>query len=668
MKKAGGLGLRLFVFLMTGMILSGIITVMFLTKSINLDKFYDVGAVYDVSDTDFELPGTNWYYNYEDELIVAQAKDASCNYRMKHGRKNWGYLYFYIENLSGETPARIDFLGEDSELLYSIDFTFQNGRSVLQLEDKDFYAYKVTVQDPVSFAIDGVQFREREYNIAWNQAPAVFAVALMCCFLLMLLTVMIFRRCRVGRPRSFGKNSWLMTWQKCYAYVLERCSVLFYGLSEREKSLLRWLFFLACMLLIHFSSLRGWTVNIASQKRVVLTLGVLILCIAFLSWEWRNKIPDWHNPLVFAWYAVWFLCIVSDFVVPKSLRYLGIFMLFAVGPFYLAWNSMKRPERLIREFLSALRWFYWGACIFCLFFSPLIPGYRYIGMYRNTNAFAGFLVTANVAFLTSLDDNLGTEKLKKRVLVENVFGLVTIWGFLMLTESITSLTAYAVEWMIFLWKQFPAEKKKSYHKNLRGVLLWTVISSVIVMTVGRWGITYVPSMIGTSSTIEESEIQLATGISPFSLKVEASGNNGVSKRVLEKITSGEWYSLFTGRTIVWKAYIRNWNLFGHSGYQECIDGKRMHAHNAVLQMINNYGIFIVIPYLIMLYYSLKYGIMAVFHKKRIRMNLFFVLASANYVVQGLAEDIATPYAFLSWLMFYIALGGIFHQQSARTET
>ena len=163
-------------------------------------------------------------------------------------------------------------------------------------------------------------------------------------------------------------------------------------------------------------------------------------------------------------------------------------------------------------------------------------------------------------------------------------------------------------------------------------------------------------------------MQHATLSSPFSLKAEAADNTGVSRRVLDKIISGEWDFLFTGRTIVWKSYIRNWNLLGHSGYQECIDGKRMHAHNAVLQMVNNYGIFIVIPYVIMLYYSLKYGIKAVFHKKRVRMNLFFVLSSANYIVQGLAEDIATPYTLISWLMFYIALGGMFHQRSGKTET
>ena len=108
-------GLRIYVFLMMGIILSGIVTVMCLTKSINLENFYDVGAVYDVSDTEFELPGTNWNYDYEKKLIITQAENAYCTYNVKHSRKNWGFLYLSIRDLNGNTPAEIDFLGEEEE-------------------------------------------------------------------------------------------------------------------------------------------------------------------------------------------------------------------------------------------------------------------------------------------------------------------------------------------------------------------------------------------------------------------------------------------------------------------------------------------------------------------------------------------------------------------------
>ena len=667
MGKASSTGLKIYVFLMLGVILSGIITVMYLTKSINLENFYDVGAVYDILDENYKLPGVNWLYDFEKKLIVTQAEDAYCTYSVKHSRKNWGFLYLDIRDLSADTPARIDFLGADGEVLYTVDFELQEGRNVLQLQEDDVYSFRFIVENPVSFAIQGMQFREREQEFSWSQAPPVFAAALICCFAAMGLLLFLFRL--YARKRNFSNgNLWIGTLQECYIRILERCSLWFYGFTERKKSLLRQVLFFASLMLIFCSSSLGWTINITTQRRMVLTLGIFILCIAFLSWEGINRIPNWKNPLASAWFAICIMCIISDFIVPKNLRYFGFFMLGAMGPFYLAWNNMKKPERIIREFLSALRWFYWGVCVFCLFFRPFVPGTRYIGIYRNTNAFAGFLVTVNVVFLTWLDGNLGRERLKKRVLVENVFGLVTIWGFLMLTGSITSMVAYILGWIIFLWKQFLANKKGVYWRNLRNILLLSVVSLILVVTVGRWGVINVPHMMGAASTLHDGEEELATETSPFSIKVEAAENIGVSERVLGKLTSGEWYLLFTGRTVVWKSYIRALNLFGHSGFQECVDGKRMHAHNAVLQMMHYYGIFIVIPYTIMLYYSIKYGVMAIFHKKRVRMNLFFMLSSTNYVVQGLAEDIATPYAFISWLMFFIALGGMFNQQLEKTET
>lgn len=668
MGRASGLGPRLFVFSMTGIIISGIITVMFLTKSINLDNFYNVGALYDIADTNYMIQGDNWNYDYESGLIVAHAKNASCVYSVNHSRKNWGYLYLDIRNLSEDTPAKMDFLGADSELLYTIDFELQNGGNILQLQESNVYYFRFSVQNPVSFAINGIQFQERAQDFAWNQAPAVFAVALVCCFPIMFLTLFLIYR-RAGRRARSKRNPWIEVFQRCYARILERCSALLYGFSEREKSLLRRIFFLISFLILYFSYRRGWKGDILSQRRMILALGICFLCIAILSWEGSNRLANWRNPLVYAWFAISFLCIVSDFVVVKHIRNIGIFMLCAMGPFYMAQSNMKKPERLIRDLLASLRWFYWAVCLVCLIFRPFTPGIRYNGIYDNPNLFAGFLAGVHIAFLTCLDENLGKERVKKRVLLENILGLVTIWGFLQLTESLTSLLTWLMEWVVFLWKQFPNEKNRIYYQNLRRVLLLSLISIGLVSTLGKWGISNVSNVIDTYLVLEDEQQLPASGISsPLSLKVEAAGDTGLSDRIIQKITSGEWYSLFTGRTLVWKTYIRNWNLFGHTGNLESLDGVWAHAHNAVLQMINNYGIFMMIPYLILLYYSIKYAIIAVLHENRTQLNLVFVLSSVSYVVLGLAEDMATPYSYMNWLIFYITLGGMFHQQSGKTET
>lgn len=93
----------------------------------------------------------------------------------------------------------------------------------------------------------------------------------------------------------------------------------------------------------------------------------------------------------------------------------------------------------------------------------------------------------------------------------------------------------------------------------------------------------------------------------------------------------------------------------------------MHAHNALLQMMHYYGVFIAVPFLVMLYYNLKYSIQMIFGKNQMKMELFFLLAVVNYIVQGLTEDVATPYFYITWLTYYIAIGGVFCQFK-NTET
>ncbi|MEY8390544.1 hypothetical protein D3Z36_05100 [Lachnospiraceae bacterium] len=658
--------LRFSVFLMIGIICSGIVTVMYLTGSVNLDCFYDVGKLYNVSGLLYADSDGGWLYDYEKDRVVMQKEHASYRFDIESRQKKWNYLYLEVEDLSEETAASIEFLGRKDEPLYVLEFELQDGRSVMQLEEEDIYAVNIIISKQVSFSMKKIQFREKMQNFEWSQAPGIFVVALACYFLIVLLVLYLLRHYRrlYGLPKS---HTWTGMLQKLYACFLEHGQKPFRRLSTRGRSLSRRLLFMTSILLVYFALIRKWNLNILAQRRMVLSFAICLLLIAAISWERTEKTVNWQNPLAAAWMATWLMSVVSEFVVEKNVQNLGIFMLGAMGPLYMAWGSMKRPEYMIRDFLTALRWSYWTACFFCLFFRSLIPGIRYSGIYKNPNLFAGFLVTVNIAFLIYLDENLNRERLRKGLIIKNAFGLATIWGFLQLTESVTSLAVYIMEWGVFLWKQFPTEKKKVYQKNIRKMLTVFGVSIFIVGFLGKWALNNVPHMLGTEFFFQEEEVQTATGMVSLSLTAEAAGKSGISDRLLRKVTSGEWYGFFSGRDEIWKEYIRNWNLLGHADYQECGSAGKTHAHNAILQTMHYYGIFIVVPYLIMLYYSLKYGIMAIFSRNQMRMNLFFLLSAANYIVQGFAEDVATPYLYISWLTYYIALGGMFHQLE-KTET
>lgn len=660
MRKANIGVLTFNVLLLIGIIFSGIVTVMHLTGSINLQCFYDVGELYDIPNADYRTSGEHWTYNFTSEEIEIDMENASHVFQIENSRRDWNYVYLEVADISDSIWWDVEFLDQNSQVQYTVSLPIENGRNILQLQKGEVYAVRIIVREPSSFVIKRIQFRERLQNFEWKDAPKTFVIVMIFYLLaVLLLRSLILYYQGLGNP-SIKKGVWIEEIQKVYAYLLDRGSEMFQGFSEKRKALLRKIFFLISLFIIYFMMIKNWNWNILIQRRQVVFLGICFLFAAFLSWEYKRKRINWKNPLVYSWFILWIMTIISDFIIEKRVQNVGILMLGTMAPLYMAWNSMKKPEKLVEDFFAASRWSYWIGCMFCIFCRAFVPGIRYSGIYKNPNIFARYLATVNIVFLTCLDENLRKEKVKHRILVENMLGLASIWGFLYLTESITSSIAYILQWIVFIWKQFPNEKKRAYWKNLKKMVLVFLCCIVFMVVPGKWCLTNVPQLLGTSVVFLGEYGQPVTGKMSLALTSQAA-TIGVTERLFQKITSGEWDFLFTGRDEIWKIYIRQWNLFGHEGYLECVGGKEMHAHNALLQMMNYYGVFIAVPFLVMLYYSLKYSIQMIFGKNQMKMELFFLLTVVNYIVQGLTEDVATPYFYITWLTYYIAIGGVFCQ-------
>lgn len=655
--------LKIVVCLMVGVIFSGMVSVMYLSGSVNLQKFYDVGAIYDIISTDYERTAENWQYNYSTKLIEITADTGIHPFQIRSQRKNWNYLYMEVKNLSSPIHCQVEFCDSGGNVLYTMDCELQEGRNVLSLQEEKIFGFNLVVQGPSSFHIKRLQFREHAQTFGWGEALMAFGVLFGCWVFVLLFILFLFRREEMNT--IWRRTGWIEKLQEAYSCLLSNASGLRGGISPQKIPYIRRALFFVSLLIIYIMFVTGWRLQALPQRRLVLLLGVCILLVAFLSGNPKRRAVNWKNPLMYAWFVLWIMCIISEFVVEKRIQNVGIFMLGCMGPFYLAWGAMKKPDYLLKDFLIAMRWSYWASCFFCLFFRPAVAGIRYMGIYQNPNSFAGYLVTVNIAFLIWLDENLNKEKLKFGALCQNVLALTSLCGFLLLTESITSFVVYLAEWIVFVWKQFPNEKPQNYQKNLRIFVLTFFAAIAITWIPGKLCLDHLPNVLKTKITLE-GDAYVTQG-PPLTMVVNASGEPkiGVAGRVLSKIRSGDWDSLFSSRTEIWKEYFRQMNLFGHYAYLESLNGKAMHAHNALLQMMSYYGVFTVVPYIIILYYSVKYGILAIFERKRSGISLFFLMAAVNYIIQGLTEDMATPFFYISWLTFFIALGGIAHQPAGR---
>ncbi len=663
------LGLKFMVGLLVGVIFSGMASLMILSGSINLQKFYDVGNIFDVSSAEYEKAADHWNYNYSTKVIEIDADTGSCFFTMPGGFQDWNYLYLDLVNVS--KPAvrcQAAFCDRSGNVIYALDCSLQEGSNVLNLQqaskdlppqERRINGFSLKVEGPSSFGISRLQLRERQQTFGPKEIVTKFA-AVFACWVMILLFV-VFKVPKAWRHKAVRRHSWLGSLQEAYRCLLCNAAGLFEEFSLRKISFLRRLLFLASLLIMYIMYVSGWRWQVLLQRRMVFLLGVCLLLVAFLSWEPQKRAVNWKNPLMYAWVALWVMCIISEFVVGKDVQHVGVFMLVCMGPLYLAWANMEKPDRLLNDFLVAMRWCYWLSCFFCLFFRAYTPGIRYMGIYQNPNSFAGYLATVNIAFLIWLDANLNKEKLKAWPLCKNVLALASICGLLALTESITSVVVYVMECVVFIWKQFPNEKPRRYRENLRAFLLMSVLAVAFTWVPGRLCLEHVPQILKTNVTFEGDAY--LTREDPLSLPVQAAGGEqaGVGGRILSKIRTGDWDSLFSSRTDVWKAYFRELNLFGHRGYLKSLNGKKAHAHNALLQMMGYYGVFVAVPYLFLLYYSLKYGITVIFGQRCSGISLFFLMAAVNYIVLGLTEDMATPFFYIGWLTFFISLGGLTNQ-------
>lgn len=149
MVKTEGRSLKIVVFLLVGAILSGIVSAMYLTKSINFEQFYDVGNLYDIVGSDYRRAEENWLYNYSTKLVEVKAADTRRFFEIKSIWKDWNYLCLELKNVSQAIPCQIEFCDRGGNVLYTMEQELQNGSNVFPCREEMFMACILSSKSPV---------------------------------------------------------------------------------------------------------------------------------------------------------------------------------------------------------------------------------------------------------------------------------------------------------------------------------------------------------------------------------------------------------------------------------------------------------------------------------------------------------------------------------------
>lgn len=114
--------------------------------------------------------------------------------------------------------------------------------------------------------------------------------------------------------------------------------------------------------------------------------------------------------------------------------------------------------------------------------------------------------------------------------------------------------------------------------------------------------------------------------------------------------------------IAWKCYFTELNLIGHS-QQPNSAGRQVYAYNGFLELVYRYGIFILLPYSILLYSMWTEGKKMLVHRERKMQTVEKILLGIEIVfaVALFTTNVEIPFLSPIWILFYLHIGYFFRK-------
>lgn len=648
------------VWILTGLLFAAAGSLMFVSGTFNLNHFYDVGAIHDISQADLKV---NWndtmHFDAEKQVWIVDADMA-----IKHigvSSAQWKYLYMPLSNVSSGTfSARIDCYDESFALVYQMQSVLEEGENLLTFPGVEFNRVDIVIenQKELSFDIENAQFREKPEVFSKDKFVKGFIVLAMAFFSITGILCLCLKNKRY-------KDSWYMpvqALQTLYMYVGNAGKKLTVGLSPAQRGFRRSILFCFMLLLSQVSFVLRYYFKSEIYRFHVLSCVIILVLIALLCYERPLKYLNWKNKLVVSWMCMWILSIISDFLVEKQHPYTGYVMIFVFGFLFFMLGNMKNRTHLILDFIRAIEWSFWPNVVFCYLFRPHMPGYRYLGVAAKPGFFAMYLLFVWIAFLADMHFDLHKKRTRKRDFY-CVFALGICFDFMWKTQTISALLPAALAALIFSLKFWMNRKKV----RIIGLVAYLLVFSAGYLMSG-FCVYHIPRALGTEVKFYDDLYLDSVQENPFVIDVRAA-EPGNDNRLLYKLkTSVSLEELLSGRTLYWKAYVRDLNLLGHEKRAYFMGGAR-YPHNGVLSIMHRYGIFAGIPCMMLVIYFLGYSWRYFRRHYKEKKYAFFVLTNMICCITlMLVENQELPFSWVFWYAMYIVIGVYFDdEKTIRSE-
>lgn len=652
----------------------------------SVSDFYNAGEVWTVSSNQIALTAFNLRHDADSGVFTVSDRQAQLLFTSNMKKRKWKYMDIALSGLSKEAlPVKLQFCKKNGYPVGEQDIIWMEGANKIKLKTKGFsyIVAKIADQQGVSFAIDSLRISTKKDSVSHRKLLAGgLAFSALFLFLAFLLFPWI---CKIADSDVFYIP--VMAVQYVYLQVGKRIPNKIKMLPYRYKRWMRIGLMAALFLALTVLNVYGIFLKYAMHGAVMLLVCMLLALLALLSADETLKIQNWKNPLAMSFFALWCMASVSELVARKKgpvYSFYGVIMIFLMGFLFFAWNQKGKKIRFWQEICRAVEITFFAAILFCLFCRPEAEGFRYNGGYINPNPFGLYLAMAGCVFLCELDQYI-QEKQKSRIwFALSCVSIAALIFFLRKTQCTTGMLAFllaAVLWLMnYLWRGF----WRRYQKRFLCTLVLLAVLYIPVPAGLNWGINHLPYMFHTTvvfpddqdyaridkpsffsgETVYAAQGAACTQSEPvYAAQGATLGQEEHSKnRFWDKLfRSNSLEALLTGRLNNFTSYLKDMNLFGHSQRPMVYGASTRYAHNGILAYAHMYGVYAVIPYILMHLYFIYYGML--YWKRRKGESAYAYLPLSVGLVFGLEnmmDNVDIPFHWIVWFLFMFMLGSFFH--------
>lgn len=639
MRKTGRI-VKGYIWLMAGILVS-LLFAMFWTYGADREEgIFFIGDFYQFEQELKEFETDSCVYDADKDAFIVQQPEARLRIPVKSGNRDWNYFVCNLENMTN-LYLYCDVLVYDKsdEVLLQSPVTITTRRNAIPITTGEkLGAIELVLynQQGAEFKLEKMHLCERQFDMEDFLKKA--ATILLFYFILTIILMHVKKLSLEGVVDIF-QNAYILIGDVAGSRLSMRLS------ANARRKLQTHCFTILFLMMIAMNVICG-TKHYDTGRYWVIGFGILVAFTGVLSWEKPLQKLSWGGIITYSWFLLWVMVCISDLFVRKSFSYTGYIMMICMGFSFFVWHNEGGFEQTMYRLQKGLRRTLPLILIYCLVFRQRKFGILYNGCFRDRESMALYVLALLIVFLVEVARLLHQKKISAIRLTANVAGAAISCYYIYITKveacmlaagivSILCLLQQGLQWRILLkrWKE----------------LLGSVAIAAACAVVCVFGVHFLHGFL---------PIQLKTDIVYETDRYETK----LSKKMIDTMEQNYpgWSEIVAvadepGRGEVWSKYVEKWDLMGNEQARK-LDGERVYAYNGIVQMMYQYGIFIFIPYSLLMLTGT--------HAMLRTRNFYPVAVAVSFVVLVFVQNIEVPFATPLWLMMYLGMGRFFLEKDS----